>query len=58
MAIQMRMKNSPYAKMMVETISDSGIPELSQADKVIREEVIDRVYELADIDATSPSTRF
>lgn len=58
MAIQMKMKNSPYAKMIVETISDSGIPELSQANQVLREEVIDRVYELADIDAISPSTRF
>lgn len=44
--------------MIVETISDSGIPELSQANQVLREEVIDRVYELADIDAISPSTRF
>ena len=55
-ALQKKMKNSPYAKMMVETISDSSIPELSASNQVIREEMIDTFYEMAE-DRDSPSTR-
>lgn len=55
-ALQKKMKNSPYAKMIVETISDNDCPELSQANSVLREQMIDTVYELVE-DPNSPMTR-
>jgi hypothetical protein len=55
-ALQRKIKNSPYGKIIVGTISDSGVPELSQADQVLREEVIDRVYELGETGTATTSS--
>jgi hypothetical protein len=54
--LQKRLKNSPYAKMIVGNIADQGIPELSKASDILRDEMMETVFELAD--ERTPSTRF
>jgi hypothetical protein len=44
--------------MVVGTIADSHVPELSQVNNVIQEEVIDSVYEFVETDQELQSTRF
>ncbi|CAK5083902.1 unnamed protein product [Meloidogyne enterolobii] len=52
--LQKRLKNSPYAKMIVGNIADQGVPELSKASCILRDEMMDTVFELAE--EHSPST--
>ena len=49
-ALQKKFKKSPYAKLIVDDdgLEDSTVPELSQAGCMLREEVLDTVFELAE----------
>lgn len=56
-ALKQKMKKSPYGKLIASSLSD-GSPELTQAETLIREEIIDTVYNLAEAEPEQLSPRF
>lgn len=56
-ALKQKMKKSPYGKLIASQLSD-GSPELSQAETMIREEIIDTVYNLAEDEPEQLSPRY
>lgn len=50
-ALMKKMKTSPYAKMIVD-IKGMNIPELTEADDVVQEELMDTILEIANEDET------
>uniref|UniRef100_A0A915CN42 Cyclin-like domain-containing protein n=1 Tax=Ditylenchus dipsaci TaxID=166011 RepID=A0A915CN42_9BILA len=54
-ALKQKFKSSSYAKLIVTPIKDRAVPELTEADRHLRSELIDTVYNVAVTDG-QPST--